>query len=157
MDVRRWPYVCPFNWTIKTRVGNVQIVKGWLSDGASGPLIADLCPTAFFAHDKLYTRPYLSLDGRLVRVTKTQADFIYGWILVRHWRIVRGIERFVMLQIFGGKAWDGYRSREKIDHDFWMDHIVPKTGQWEFPSFRTADAKWIGEDVEMIKGHDEVS
>ena len=68
VDVKAFPYVCPFTWTIRTRYGKFEILRGWLSDGASGVPDRDL--EGFFSHDRLYAVP--EIRGR--RITKWQAD-----------------------------------------------------------------------------------
>lgn len=138
VDCEKYPYVMPFNQTIKTYLGPLYLVRGLLADGATGVL--DLSKPAFFAHDLLYIRPII--EGR--RIRKWQCDIIYGQILFRNWRLLSAIYRPIGLQIFGHGAWRKYRRQEKENPDFWQSHIVPKPQLWLFPGYKTEDAVWIG-------------
>jgi len=132
--IHKFPYVCPFSWRIQTPFGRVYIPKGWLSDGATG--VPDVCPPAFFTHDRLYAWPFI--NGR--RIGKAKCDLIYGILLFKHWRPFRAFERPVGLTLFGWSAWNKCREREKADEHWWHEQIVDHAAEWDFPSFYSRDA-----------------
>ena len=145
VDLDRFCYVCPFNWTIHTDYGDFDIVRGWMSDGATG--VADKDLEAFFAHDRLYVFPEIAGET----VTKAQCDHVYGEILLKRWHWIRAYIRPLGLWMFGRKPWARYRAKDDEDPLWWMHgkdgHIVPHVHNWKFPSFELKDAVWVGDQT----------
>lgn len=157
VNCSKYPYVCSRAEIVYTPYGAVHNVKGLLSDGSSGPKIGikclgilidlanDICPPAFFAHDKLFKVPYVTKLGiGRKRVGFFNSNKIYGWILKKNGHPKAGRIRKAMLNCFGWGVWRNYRKLEregKLDIAGW---IVPHPQCWEFPSTRTRDARWIG-------------
>ena len=140
IDTKKYPYVCPFNMSIPTPWGRVVVPRGFLADGASG--VIDLCKEAFFAHDRLYLCP--EVEGK--RIGKFKCDLIYGWILMKAWRIGRAFIRPLGLSIFGWVAWNKYRKKEKKNPNWWLQkHVVRNAYKWDFPSFYSKDAVYTGD------------
>ena len=152
--VKKFPWVCREDWQIRTPIGIVYVCRGFLSDGASG--VPDLCPEAFFAHDRLYLLPEIhpTTGATTIRLTRWQCDQLYGWIL-RHptmlpvWSPYRYLSSFwrpVGLQCLPAarKAWNKYRRLERMDRHWWaQERVVSKERNWIFPTYRTADAVWL--------------
>jgi len=149
VNLRRYPYVCPFSMRVHTSFGNVLIARGFLSDGDSG--VPDLCQEAFFAHDKLYIHPVVERKGNVIRISKFKCDIVYGEILMRRYRWFHAVIRPIGLTILGKthQIWNDYRVRESANACWWVEpgpesHMVPLAADWEFPSFYTRDAVWKG-------------
>jgi hypothetical protein len=157
LDVNKWKYVCPFNLQVQTPWGLIRVPRGWLSDGASGPGIIDLEEEAFMAHDRLYVFPEVNgKDGKPHRIGKIKADLIYGYILMRKLRIFHAIIRpsgliwFPFTSSASRKIWKEYRRREKEDEGYWLTEcMVPHQTCWDFPSWKTERAVWLGLEVDI--------
>ena len=141
VDVKQYPYVVHKSFVIETFRGPVALPRGFLSDGASGFGIRDLEPLAFTLHDRLYVSPWAGTRP----VTKLQADLIYAQILMREWRVIEALARPVGLSVLGWGAWCGYRNREKIDPNWWLqERFVPHALAWDFPDWHTKNAVYAG-------------
>jgi len=146
VDIKAFPYVCPFPMRVATSYGRIHIAKGFLSDGASG--VPDLCRAAFFGHDKLYLHPVVEVDGVQYRLGKMQCDIAYGQILMRNHRWFRAVLRPIGLTFLRKthQIWNDYRLKEAANANWWTEgddtRIVPYSSCWEFPSFYTKDAVW---------------
>jgi len=147
IDLKKYPYVCPFNLKIQTKYGEVLVPRGFLADGASGFCIIDLDEEAFFVHDLLYLMG--NIKGE--KITKHQADKIYGKMLWDNHRYFRAFIRPLGLLMFGGKAWKKHREAEKVNPLHWMERFVPHKYSWEFPNWNTEDAVWIDDPITNLQ------
>lgn len=136
IDIYKWKYVVPFQYTVHTSFGDVTLPRGFLFDGASG--VVDLCPTACGVHDWLYMRGRSDAGP----VTRPLADIMYGDVLLRNWHPMSAIRRTLGLWILGGKAWRCHRENEKQNPHYWKTRFVPRQAEWQFRSWRTARAVW---------------
>ena len=155
--VDMYPYVNPvLSWVIHDRYGPCVIPYGFLSDGASGPLIADLCPEGWFAHDWRY------LTGKSRSgspCTKREADvayaitlFSYAWdettCLRQAHMFAASLIRCSALGLGGIRPWNTYRKLDaaKLPNGspYWTAHMLPRAMSWDLPTNRTKDAIWRG-------------
>ena len=145
VDLHHYKYVSPHTWGEDTLAGRVRIPRGFLSDGDSG--VPDLEPRAWFVHDMLYLRGCVGGQP----VTRRRADWSYAWLLAKEKRIGAALLYMLGTRILAGFAWDAYRRREVLHPEHWLDRFVPHQRCWSFadrdgaPSWRTADAVWVGD------------
>lgn len=144
VDLAKYPWVCPYEIREKTPLGLAGAPRGFLSDGASGFGILDVCPQSFVCHDWMYETATAYPDGP--GVTKLRADVMFGWILGRYREYFRAVIRPIGLYLFGKPAWDGYRNLDITHPEHVYGRIIPYPEHWQFPSWRTEDAIWIGPD-----------
>jgi len=153
VDISKYRYVWPYAGNIVlTSMGEVHIPRGMLADGATG--VPDRCPVAWFAHDRLYVRPVVTLPllGVERRLTKREVDSIYRELLSRNGHAILGLIREAGLQWFpvtshiSRSMWERARAAEAADPEGWvLAHQVPASRNWHFPSIYTRDAVWIGD------------
>ena len=140
----------PYDCNVAVPQGTIRLIRGMLSDGATG--VSDLCPEAFFSHDLSFLYP-VTLEGK--RLTKQQVDYGYYYVLKNNGHALRGIIRYVGLQYFPGtsyissRIWSKYRLIEEAmasNYQEWLsqEHFVPRKACFQFPSIYTKDAVWIG-------------
>ena len=147
IDIKKTPYVCPFDLKEWTPYGSVSIPKGFLSDGATGVLDLDII--SFFVHDFLFISPHVQKkDGTSFTLTKRQVDYSYFKILWRNGIPIRAAIRFLGLSFLppAYKLWKENRIKEKEDPHFLLSHLVPNADNWTFPSFHAKDAIWLGDN-----------
>jgi len=149
VDVRKYPYVVPYQLRYETRYGLLVVLRGFIYDGASSA--PDVYWKASAVHDMLYLKPVI--DGK--PITKSEADWLYGYIirfesqgwfkgLIYHrGSMVASLVRPLVLHVAGWPAWDRHRRDEQADPEgWWRTRIVPLQDRWEFDkqTWRTADS-----------------
>jgi len=154
MDCEKWPWVCPHNHLVRTKYGNVSLMRGRFYNGSSGPKIKflgitidlgqDIVPDAFASHDDLWRYPWVWILGVKHRIGFITSNRIYGAILRNHGHKAVGRLRRVALFIGGWPTWKKYRRMEKAGELNQGDFFVPHPQNWDFPSWRMRDARWIG-------------
>ncbi len=148
VDLKKFPYVCPFAMVLKVKAGDIYIPRGLLSDGASG--VPDRCREGYFAHDKLYLCPEVEVKERVVRISKYKCDSSYRQIQRQNNQYGWAALYWVGLTMFPPSyfVWRYYRKREKKNSAWWVtERMVPHAACWKFPSFYAKDAVWIGPQV----------
>lgn len=146
VDLNQWPYVCPKSTFVETFKGPLSLPRAFLSDGASGFLVRDLEIDGFFSHDRLYVSPFIGIK----RVNKVQADLIYAHILLKHWRVLEGVFRPIILVTWPGSwsTWRKYRLKDEQDPQWWCRSLskggrfVDHRDNWVFPTYETQHAFW---------------
>jgi len=155
--VKLFPYVNnQHQWTVWDRHGPCVMPYGFLSDGASGPLIADLTPTSWFPHDWRYltgkSRPGVPCTKREADVTYAVTLFSDAWDTKRWARrmhlYVASLIRCSALGWGGHRAWNTYRALDEAKlpngSPYWTAHMLPCPSGWELPTMYTKDAIWRG-------------
>lgn len=144
VDVQRYSRVVPDDTIVRTWRGDLLLPRGMLSDGATR--VIDICPEAWFAHDLLCRYPVI--NGH--RISKWEADMLYGWILLRNGHIA-GVWRPAGMLVVPGAAhvswrmWHDQRQREIDEPEWWLTEcMVPFPDYWHFPTIDTVDAVYIG-------------
>jgi hypothetical protein len=129
-------YVCPFNWAIPTRFGDVHVPFAMLSDGSTA--VPDRCPKAYWAHDRLFLAPSV-MTGIGVRreLTRNQVDCVYADVLRMHKLYFEALWSRAGLWMVSWALWnENVKLRAQIgEGELLRYHTLPKPGIWAISSF----------------------